>query len=129
VAEAQGLDIVIIPAGHVDDDHGTGPEDAAGATVIGLALVALGVPAAPDTGWAFAPNPPEQIPHRAAEVIRTSPHAHLLYPLGPEFQADVDFCCRLNETFTVPQCVGTVPLAGGEVGVVFAALGTMPSVA
>jgi phosphosulfolactate phosphohydrolase-like enzyme len=120
-AAAHQCDVVIIPAGHVDDDHGTGPEDAAGATVIGLALQDLSIPPAPGTTWAFDPLPPEQIPHCAAEMIRTSPHAHLLYALGPEFAADVDFCGRLNETATVPRCIGTVPLASGEVGVVFAA--------
>lgn len=115
----RACDIVIIPAGHVEDDHGTGPEDAAGATVIGLALQALGIPPAPGTAWAFDPCPPEQVPHRAAALIRTSPHAQFLSTLGPEFKADVDFCCRLNVTPSVPRCVGAVPLASGEVGAVF----------
>jgi 2-phosphosulfolactate phosphatase len=120
-ARRQACDIVLIPAGHVEDDQGTGPEDAAGATVIGLALQSLGVPLAPGTVWAFDPTPPEQIPQRAAAAIRTSPHARFLATLGPEFQADVDFCCRLNVTPSVPRCVGTVPLASGERGMVFTA--------
>ena len=120
-AQSGQREVVVIPAGHVSDDHGAGPEDTAGASVIGLELQSLGLSPAPDTSWAFDPHPPEQIPLRAAECIRTSPHAQSLHRLGPEFTADVDFCARLNVTAVVPGCVGAVSLPSGEKGVVFAA--------
>ena len=116
-----GGDVVVIPAGHVSDDHHAGPEDTAGATVIGLELQALGLVPAADVAWAFDPQPADQIPSRAAECIHSSPHARSLQALGPEFAADVDFCCRLNRTDVVPGGVDTVALPRGEKGVVFAA--------
>lgn len=118
-ARTRGGDIVLIPAGHISEPHETGPEDAAGATGLGLELMALGWKPSPDVRWAFDVAHPEEWTDRAAALIRTSPHADYLRSLGPEFEGDIRFCAQWNITEAVPQAVGTLPLPGGGMAVRF----------
>jgi len=118
-ARIHGCDIVLIPAGHISDPHGTGPEDAAGATGLGLELQALGWKPSPDVHWAFDVSHPEEWTELAATLIRTSPHADYLRSLGPEFEDDIRFCAQWNVTAAVPQAVGTSSWPGGGMAVRF----------
>lgn len=111
-ARAARAPVILIAAGRYPDEAFISPEDeAACACLCGR----TGLPVAAGSQARLA-HWEGEIARRGLEAIfRTSPHALRLMAIG--YEADVDFCARLDTCASLPGVVGPARLRGREVGV------------